>query len=165
MVLRAMIGTGLAAGALVLGGCGGSSSPSVTDQTVQRQAALYEIDQIERTWHRAASTHNLDLMMSIWAPSATMSYGGQTYTGKTQIRQLFAGTGAFNPHSDLISDTPAFKIRTTVNGNVGTLYFQCHYVDPKTRQVVLVVGADQNVKKLHGTWLITSSTAATTTLQ
>jgi len=165
VLLRAAIGAGLAVGALALTGCGGSSSPSAADQTVRRLAALYEIDQIERTWHQAASTHNLDLMMSIWAPGATMSYGGLTYTGKDEIRRLFAGSGAFNPKSHLISDTPAFKIRTTVNGDVGTLYFQCHYVDPKTRQVVLVVGADENVKQVHGTWLITSSTAATTTLR
>ena len=63
-----------------------------------------------------------------------------------------------------MSETPAYKIRITANGDKGTLYFECHYVDVKTGKVVSVVGADQNVQKIDGKWLITSSAAATPTL-
>ena len=63
-----------------------------------------------------------------------------------------------------MSDTPAYKIRITANGDKGTLYFECHYVDVKTGKVVSVVAADQNVQRINGKWLITSAAAATPTL-
>jgi hypothetical protein len=48
----------------------------------------------------------------------------------------------------------------TLTGDKGTLYFECHYVDIKTRKVVSVVGADQNMQRINGKWLITSSAAS-----
>jgi hypothetical protein len=133
--------------------------------TMQRQSALYQIDQIERTWHKAASTKNLDLMMSIWAPNATMTLGGATYTGKPAIRDVFAKAGPFQPQNNWVSDTPAYKMRTTVNGNRGTLYFECHYIDVDTGKLAAAVGADQQVQKIKGKWLITNLAASTVTLQ
>ena len=92
--------------------------------------------------------------------------GTETLTGKAQIRDFFAHkAGPFRPDHHWISDTPAYKIRTTVNGDKGTLYFECHYIDVKTGKVVSVVGADQNVQRINGTWLITSSAAASPTLR
>jgi len=63
-----------------------------------------------------------------------------------------------------VSETPAYKIKTTVNGNKGTLYFECHYVDPSTKTVVNVVGANQEVARINGKWLITSSAIASPVL-
>lgn len=148
-----------------LAACGGSSTKAASDEATQTNADRYEIDQIERTWHQAASTKNLDLMMSIWAPNATFTIGGKTYTGKAAIRKVFSQAGPFQPENHWLSDTPAYKIRVTVNGDKGTLYFQCHYVDTKTGEVATVVGADQDVQKIDGKWLITTSVAATATLK
>src|SRR5437660_2764492 len=103
-------------------------------------------------------------MMTLWAPDATFNIGTETLTGKAQIQDFFAHTAApFQPGNHWVSETPAYKIRTTVNdaGNKGTLYFECHYVDAKTGKVVAVVGADQNVEKINGKWLITNSASAT----
>ena len=71
--------------------------------------------------------------------------------------------GPYQPGNHWISDTPAYKIRITLNDDdtKGTLYFECHYIDPQTGKVVSVVGADQNVEKIEGKWLITKSLAAT----
>ena len=131
----------------------------------QKLANLYKIDQIEKTWHKAASRKNLNLMMSLWAPKATATIGGKTYTGKTAIRGLFAKSGPFQPQNHWESDTPAYKLRTTVNGSKGTLYFECHYIDVDTGKVAAAVGADQEVRKINGKWLITNLTAATVTLK
>jgi ketosteroid isomerase-like protein len=151
--------------ALSLTGCGGSSSSSATDAETQKQAELYAIDQIERTWHKASSTQDVDLMMTLWAPDATFNNGPDTFTGKAEIRKFFTTkAGPFQPGNHWLSETPAYKIRTTVNGDKGTLYFECHYVDVKTGKVVSVVGADQNVQKINGKWLITTLAAATPTL-
>jgi hypothetical protein len=151
--------------AVSLAACGGSDKQSAADQEIQRQADSYAIDEIEKTWHKASSTHDVDLMMTIWAPDATFVIGTETLTGKAQIRDFFANrAGPFQPENQWVSDTPAYKIRITVNGAKGTLYFECHYVDVKTGKVVSVVGADQNVQKIDGKWLITSSAAATPAL-
>ena len=144
----------------------GSDKPTASEKAAQRQADIYAIDQIEVTWHRAASTHDVDKMMSLWAPNATFNIGTQTLTGTQQLRDFFANKAApFQPQNHWVSETPAYKIRITLNGNKGTLYFECHYVDVKTRKVVAVVGADQNVQKINGKWLITNAAAATPSLK
>ena len=152
----------LAALVLAVGANGARSGSSGT--SVQKLAALYQIDRIEMIWHKAASKKDLNLMMSIWAPNATATFPGKTVTGKAAIRALFAKAGPFQPENHWISDTPAYKIRTTVNGNKGTLYFECHYIDVKTQKVMSVAGADQTVQKINGKWLITTSAGATPTL-
>jgi hypothetical protein len=146
-------------------GCGGSSDKASVGSDAQRAADLYAIDQIERTWHQAASTKDLDLMMSIWAPDATFTFDRRTYTGASAIRKLFSESGPFQPENVWLSDTPAYKIRTTVNGDKGTLYFECHYIDVRTKKLATVVAADEDVRKIDGTWLITNAAAATPTLK
>jgi hypothetical protein len=151
--------------AAMLAGCGASSKASGSDQASLKDAALYQIDQIERTWHKAASTHNVNLMMTLWAPGAVFNLGTQTLSGKAQIRNFFATQNkAFMPQNHWESDTPSYKIKATVNGNKGTLYFECHYVDVKTGKVVAVVGVDHNVQKINGKWLIVDSAGATPVL-
>ena len=63
-----------------------------------------------------------------------------------------------------VSETPAYKIRITVSGDKGTLYFECHYVDPDTEKVVAVVGADQQIAKIGRASLITNHVGATPAL-
>ena len=85
--------------ALILGlalvGCGSSSKTSAADQQLQQQADYYAIDQIEKTWHKAASTQNVDLMMTVWAPDATFNIGTRTLSGQAQIRAFFEKAGPF----------------------------------------------------------------------
>jgi ketosteroid isomerase-like protein len=151
--------------ALSLAACGGSGKKSSAGQDVQRQADMYAIDQIERTWHKASSTHNVNLMMTLWAPDATFNNGTETLNGQAEIRSFFTHkAGPFQPQNHWVSETPAYKIRTTVSGDKGTLYFECVYVDVKTGKVAAVVGADQNVQKIDGKWLITSAAGATPAL-
>ena len=157
MTRTLMIGSALAVAVTILAGCGGSSASS--DQRIERDAALFQIDQIEQTWQKAASTHNVNLMMTLWAPSAVFNIGAETLTGKAQIRKFFATkNAAFMPGHRWESDTPSYKIRTAVTGNKGTLYFECHYIDIKSGKAVSVVGVDHNVQKINGKWLIVDST-------
>ena len=96
---------------------------------------------------------------------SSFTIGGETASGKAAIRKVLAAAGPFQPQNHWVSDTPAYKIRTTVNGDKGTLYFECHYVDVKTGQLMKVVGADQDVQKIDGKWLITNSVASSPTLK
>jgi ketosteroid isomerase-like protein len=162
--MRAFVGI---VAAVVLGAAACSQAPAApaVSPEVQRDADLYQIEQIEVNWHKAASTHDVDLMMTLWADDATFTIGGQTYTGTDQIRTFFETKAApFKPENHWVSDTPAYKIQTTVSGDKGTLYFECHYVDPATKAVVNVVGANQDVARINGKWVITSSIGASPTL-
>lgn len=148
-----------------LAACGGSSIGSTSEQSMEQQADLYAIGQIEKTFHRAMSKKNIDLMMSIWAPNATLAAGpGVTRTGKTQIRDHWLDSKPFQPTTHWISETPAYKIRVTVNGDKGTLFFECHFIDTKTDKVVAVSGADMQVARIDGRWLATSMVGASATL-
>ena len=77
-----------------------------------READLYEITQIEAKFHRATSHHDLNLMMSLWAPGSVFNIGTSTLIGKQQIRHWFAtGNSAFKAGDNWESDTPSYKIR------------------------------------------------------
>jgi len=155
---------GAAVAALVLAGAGYGASAARVGPDVQKLADLYQIDQLEVTWHRAVSKKNLDLAMSIYAPNATFEIAGATYTGKAAIRKLLAGAAPFQPENHWISDTPAYKLRATVHGDRGTIYFECDYIDVDIQKVVRVVGGDNDVRKINGKWLIVHETGTTPTL-
>jgi ketosteroid isomerase-like protein len=138
--------------------CGGSSTSLATQQASQRKADFWDIDQIEKNFHKATTKKDIRLMMSLWAPNATFTLGpGQTATGTEQIRRFWLDKSkAFLPTNYWISDHPAYKVRVTVNGDRGTLHFECHYVDAKTHKVVAVTAADLDVARINGQWLITN---------
>lgn len=149
----------IAASAIV--GCSPPAAASPPTADLQRQADLYAINQIEVRWHQATSTKDLDLMMSLWAEDATFTSQTRTYTGKAEIRAFFAEQAApFKKENNWVSDTPAYKTKITVDGDKGTIYFQCDYIDIATKQVKAVVGADQQVARINGQWLIKASIAA-----
>ena len=157
---RTLLGACAVAGTVValLTGCGGSGNDPAVNATTVREANLYEIDQIESKFHEAVAHHNLDLMMSLFAPGAVFNVEDQALTGKPAIRHWFATENkAFFPQNHWIADTPTYKIRATVNGDKGTLYFECHYIDPKTKKLVAWLGVDHDVQKINGTWLIVNS--------
>jgi hypothetical protein len=164
MKCTVLAGCALAVAAASLAGCG-SSATSASDHATQNDATRYQIDLIERTFHRAMSTHDVNLMMGLFAPGAVFNLGLETFSGKAQIRKFFAThNAAFQPQNDWESDTPSYKIKVTVNGDKGTLYFECHFVDVKTGTVKSLVGVDENVQKIDGTWLIVQSAVATPVL-
>jgi hypothetical protein len=144
---------------------GGAAKASTADAVTQRDADLYQIDQIEVKFHRATSHHDINLMMSLWAPGAVFNIDQQTLTGKTQIRHWFLTENkAFKPNDHWESDTPSYKIRTDLNGDKATLYFECHYIDPKTKSVVSAAGVTHTLQKINGQWLIVDSSGSTATL-
>jgi len=126
---------------------------------------MYAISEMEATWHKAASTKDIDLMMSLWADNATFQIGPLTYSGKDQIRAFWATKAApFKAGNNWISDTPAYKKRITVSGDTGTLSFECDFIDVATREVKVVVGRDLSISRIDGRWLITNSVASTPVL-
>jgi len=113
-----------------------------------------DLHQVEITFHTAASTKNVDMMMSLFADDATLSAGGRSWVGKDQVRSYFTNVaGSFQPQNVWVAYTPAHRIKFNVNGNRATLYFECLYVDPDTDAVVVKRALFGTVKKVNGDWM------------
>jgi hypothetical protein len=90
---------------------------------------------------------------------------GETATGPDEIRRYFLEKSvAFNPKTHWVSDHPAYKVEITVNGDRGTLHFECHYIDYDTGEVALTTSADMDVARIGGQWLITNMVGASAEL-
>jgi hypothetical protein len=154
---------------LLLGGllaaCSGSTSDSAAAQA-RLFRDRWEIGQIEKTFHQAQTTKNIDLMMGLYAPNATLTVGpGVTASGVDEIRHFWLDESApFKAENEWLSDHPAYKLQITVDGDRGTLHFECHYVDIKTDKVVSATAGDFDVARIDGKWLITNFVGATTTV-
>jgi uncharacterized protein (TIGR02246 family) len=161
--MRALL-IGGALGVLVvsLAACGGSSSNSASEDAIQRDADLHAIEEIAKKWHKATSRHDIDLLVSLWTPRGTWTVKpGRTLVGRTQIRRfLNTESPAFKPENRWVSLATMYKTRITADGDRGTLYFECHYVDIKTGKLVRTVAADQDVARIEGRWLITNMVGA-----
>jgi ketosteroid isomerase-like protein len=157
---------GAAVGALVVSlAAGGSSTSSASKQDLQRQADLWTIDKLEKDFHKATSRKDIELMMSLWAANATFTAGGHSAVGTGEIRQFWlTKSKVFQPDNTWISETIPYKVRITVNGDRGTLYFECHYVDAKTGKVEQVTAADGDVARINGKWRFTNFAGASATL-
>jgi uncharacterized protein (TIGR02246 family) len=165
---RLVIGSGI--GFLLLGlilaACGASGAGSSGDEA-RRFQDKWEIDQIEKDFHHATTTKDIDLMMSLFAPDATMTIGpGETASGQDEIRRFFLEQAvSFTTQNTWISDHPAYKMEITVDGDRGTLHFECHYIDVKTGEVAAVTAADFDVARIGGAWLITDMVGGSTVLE
>lgn len=138
---------------LVLGGC--ASGASGTQRALSKQADHAAIQNLEVIFHRAASTKNVDEMMGLFADDAVFTIGGQTYAGKDQIRKFVENSASYKPENHWVSSTPAYKIRLSSDGDRGTLYFECDYIDVDSRTVKAVVGADVKVARSKDHWVFT----------
>ncbi len=165
LFIAAAAAIAVAIGVLVgaLAASGGSNASSASEQQMQRSADKWEIDQLQRTFHRATTTKNVDLMMSLYAPNATFTFPGTIAAGRKEIRQFWVTSKSMT--NNWISETPVYKVRINVNGDRGTLYFECVYVDPTTSEIVAVTAADGDVARINGRWLITSLAGASATLR
>jgi uncharacterized protein (TIGR02246 family) len=164
-MMRTLVMCGALASLVVsLSACGTSQASSSAEEEMSRNADRWEIDQLEKKFHQATTKHDIDLMVSLYAPNATLIFASNTAVGKKQIRNFWLGRSK-SFKENWISDTAAYKVRITVNGDRGTLFFECHYVDPKTEKIVSVTAADADVQRIDGRWLITNLTGASATLK
>jgi ketosteroid isomerase-like protein len=150
------LGVLVVVGALVVSLAAFGGSSSAADELARRHSDYWAIDRIQKSFHEATSKKDIDLMMSLWAPNATLTIPGQTAVGTDEIRQFWlTKSDAFRPTNRWVSETPAYKVRITADGDRGTLHFECHYVDVKTKKVAVHLTADQEVARIDGKWQIT----------
>ena len=151
---------------IALSACGGSSSSSASDEVMQRRADLYSISQIERSVHEAISKKDIDEMVRLFAPHATGTFRpGQTVSGRAEIRDVWLNSTAWKPETNWVSDHPAYKLKVTIDGDRGTLHFECHFVDVDSEKVAAVTAGNLDVAKIDGRWLITNFVGSTAELK
>jgi len=156
----------VAALVFALSACGGSSGSSASEQAVQKQADVYAIDRIERSFHESISKKNIDEMVGLFAPHATGTFGpGKTATGKKEIRSVWLKSKAWEPTTHWLSDHPAYKLKVTVDGDRGTLHFECHFIDVDSGKIAALTAGNLDVARIDGRWLITNFVGSTTELK
>jgi ketosteroid isomerase-like protein len=161
-----LVGGVLGALVIVLSGCASSSATSGDAAAAQRRADLYEISTIERSFHEAISKKKIDEMVRLFAPHATGTFGpGKTVTGTKQIRQVWLKSKAWKPATHWLSDHPAYKLKVTVDGDRGTLHFECHFIDVESGKVAAVTAGNLDVARIGGRWLITNFVGSTSELK
>ena len=122
-----------------------------------------EIYELQAAYHRAKTTQDIDLMMSLWDPDATLNIQGDPnspYLGTERIRAFFLGSGSFTHVR--FSLVPSFKIQINVHGSEASLYFECHDVgnfDRSDRSIASDAFLAGTVRKLGGKWVFSNMTA------
>ncbi len=167
MIKRAVVSAlALACLGMSLAACGGSSLSSASEQALRRKTDLYAISQIERTFHEAISKKDIGEMVGLFAPNATGTFGpGNTVAGKEQIRKVWLNSVSFKPETHWLSDHPAYKLKATVDGDRGTLHFECHFIDVDTGKVAAVTAGNLDVARINNRWLITNFVGSTSELK
>ena len=161
-----LIGATLGMLVVALSACGGSSSSPAAEDAMQRESDMYAISQIEKKFHQAISKKDVRLMAGLFAPNATGTFGpGKTVAGRAQIRDVWLESVAWKPATHWLSDHPAYKLKVTVDGDRGTLHFECHFVDVDTGKVAAVTAGNLDVAKVGGRWLITNFLGSTAELK
>jgi ketosteroid isomerase-like protein len=149
-----------------LSACGSSSGSSTSDEAMQRKSDLYEISQIERSFHEAISKKDINELVSLFAPNATGTFGpGKTVAGREQIRQVWLNSVGWKPETHWLSDHPAYKLKVTIDGDRGTLHFECHFIDIDTGKVAALTAGNLDVARIDGHWLITNFLGSTAVLK
>src|SRR5262249_13263484 len=116
------------AGAAAVGGVAlalpGLASADVSHGSEQ----IGEIYELQAAFHRAKTTQDPDLMISLWADDATFTNTstGIVYVGTDEIRRFWLGSGSFRNHR--FSLVPSYKTTIDVRGDQAFLYFECHDV-------------------------------------
>ena len=128
----ATVGVGGVAAANLLPAMAQVSGPATAD--------VAKIYQLQAAFHQAKTAQDIELMMSLWAPNATLRVHGDPkspYVGTEQMREFWLHSGSFKNRR--FSLVPSFKTRIAVRGNEASLYFECHDVadyDQPTRNII-----------------------------
>ena len=122
-----------------------------------------EIYELQAAFHRAKTTQDLDLMMSLWADDATFvnTTTNSKFEGAEAIRSFWQGSGSFTHLR--FSLVPSFKTTIEVHGDEAFLYFECHavgnFADPNLRSIVNDTYLAGTLHNVQGDWLFWFMTA------
>lgn len=167
--MYALLSRTLGPGTLALGMFLGMLTTPLTQTSLHAQVIgpestqVGEIYELQAAFHRAKTTQDLELMMSLWDPDGTLVVQGDShspYVGAEQIRHFWAGSGSFTHRR--FSLVPSFKTRIEVKGDTAYLYFECHDIgdyDLPTRFIASDTFLAGTVRHIGGKWVFSQMTA------
>jgi hypothetical protein len=106
------------------------SAPLAAQVRGHDSTQVAEIYQLQAAFHLAKSTQDINLMMSLWDPQASLTFTGNPnspFVGSDAIRAFLLTTGSFTRRR--LSLVPSFKIQIGVQGEQAFFYEECHDVD------------------------------------
>ena len=122
-----------------------------------------EIYELQAAFHRAKTTQDIDLMMSLWDVDGTLNVQGDPnspYDGFDQLEAFWLRSGSFTHRR--FSLVPSFKIKIEVQGHQAQLYFECHDVgdfDQPGRFIAADLFLAGTLRKVPGSWVFFDMTA------
>ena len=131
---------------------------------MQKEAALYEIEGIEKTFHKAATTHNVNLMMSLFAPGAVFNIGTETYTGRPDQEVLRHEEHGLHAPEPLAGRHPLVPDQGDRERRQGNALLRVRLHRHQDGQGDGGGRRRPQVQKINGKWLIIDSAAAPTSL-
>jgi ketosteroid isomerase-like protein len=158
--------TALGAAALAVPSLARADDPADAVSGSLRQVA--KIYQLQAAFHRAKTTQDLKLMMSLWAGDATFTNQSTatTYEGAADIRSFWQGSGSFTHHR--FSLVPSYKTTIDVHGDEAFLYFECHDIgdfatdgfdDPAVKTIASDTFLAVTLRKTDDDWVFWNMTA------
>ena len=156
-LLRRGAGAGAAAGIAAL------AVPGLALADDDEGRRVGEIYRLQAAFHRAKTTQDIELMMSLWAAEGTLVNQGDPsspYVGSERLRAFWLGSGSFTHRR--FSLVPSYKIQITLHGHTGFLYFECHDVgdyDLPTRFIASDTFLAGTVRRVEGAWVFWNMTA------
>ena len=165
---RKLLRAGLAGTAVGLAAVVIAPTSLVAAQVEGPSSPVGDIYQLQAAFHRAKTTQDLDLMMSLWADDGifTNDSTGTTYVGSDQLRSFWQGSGSFTHHR--FSLVPSYKTTIEVHGDQAFLYFECHDVgdfatggfdDPSVKTIVNDTFLAGSLRHVGGDWVFWKMTA------
>ena len=124
---------------------------------------VLQLRNVEVVFHAAGSVlpnKDLDLMMTLYADDAVLTdtaHGNKVYRGKDAVRTYWRDVGApFRPENHWIGYTPAFRMHAHAQGDTGTLYFECLWMDVDRNAIGAHSFSDMTLARVQGRWLVKS---------
>ena len=141
----------------------GAEDQEAVEQVSGPGAAVAKIYELQAAFHRAKTTQNINLMMSLWAENGTLHVQGDPkspYIGSSSLRAFWQTSGSFTHRR--LSLVPSFKTQINVRGASAWLYFECHDVgdfDLATRFIAADTFLGGTVRRAEDSWVFSNMTA------
>ena len=151
---------GMAVGIEALAGSALSPAKAQVNGPDKQVSELY---QLQAAFHRAKTTQDLDLMMSLWDVDGVLNVQGDPnspYVGFDRLRSFWENSGSFKNRR--FSLVPSFKVQINVYGHHAWLYFECHDVgnfDLDNRAIAVDTFLAGTERRVAGQWVFWNMTA------
>ena len=108
----------LRVGAVGTAGLAALAAPGLAKAEGPESVQVAEIYQLQAAFHRAKTTQDIDLMMSLWADDGTLDNQGDQnspYVGSDRLRTFWLGSGSFTHRR--FSLVPSYKTQIDLVGD------------------------------------------------